>query len=40
MISEFQLDACCPHETTWTPLLWASKLLNKAKEEKKVVFAT
>ena len=31
-----KVDAKTPHESSWTPLLWAMKLLAKAKEEKRI----
>lgn len=31
-----KVDIQTPHESSWTPLLWAMKLLAKAKEEKKI----
>ena len=39
MLKEEKLDEInhqTPHESSWTPLLWAMKLLAKAKEEKKI----
>ena len=29
-----EIDHQTPHESSWTPLLWAMKLLAKAKQEK------
>ena len=31
-----KVDIKTPHESSWTPLLWAMKLLAKAKEEKRI----
>ena len=33
-------DKITPHETTWTPLLWAMKLLTRARLEGKLVPAS
>ena len=29
-------DDTTPHETTWTPILWATKLLTRARSEGKI----
>ena len=29
-----------PHESTWTPILWALKLLERARSEKKIQVCT
>ena len=29
-------DARTPHESTWTPILWALKLLTKARQQGKI----
>ena len=29
-------DARTPHESTWTPILWALKLLTRARQERKI----
>ena len=29
-------EKATPHEFTWTPILWAMKLLQKAKQEGKI----
>ena len=31
-----EVNAKTPYESTWTPLLWASKLITKARAEKKI----
>ena len=31
-----KVDAKTPHESTWTPILWAMKLMTKARKEKKI----
>ena len=31
------VDVCMPHESTWTPILWALKLLQHARTEGKVM---
>ena len=31
-----RIDAKTPHESTWVPLLWAMKLIAKARKEKRV----
>ena len=30
------MDDKTPHESSWTPLLWAMKLLTRARKEKKI----
>ena len=32
-----QIDERTPHESTWTPLLWALKLIQRARSEGKIV---
>ena len=31
-----KVDEKTPYESTWTPLLWASKLVTKARKEEKI----
>ena len=31
------VDVCMPHESTWTPILWALKLLQRARTEEKII---
>ena len=33
-------EKATPHEFTWTPILWAMKLLQKAKQEGKIQVST
>ena len=33
-------EKATPHEFTWTPILWAMKLLQKAKQEGKIQVRT
>ena len=40
-----KVDKMTPHESTWIPILWALKLLERARTEKKIlmgprIFAT
>ena len=34
-----EVNAKTPYESTWTPLLWASKLITKARAEKKITIS-
>ena len=34
-----KVDDKTPHESTWVPLLWAMKLITRAKEEKRITIA-
>jgi hypothetical protein len=31
-----KVDSMTPHESTWTPILWALKLLERARTEGKI----
>ena len=36
----YQVDHKTPHESTWTPVLWALKLIQRAREEGKVLHSS